>query len=347
MRTRVSAFLKEFDMESAQMQSVTAAARFELMVQDQLLDRRHRLENARAQIGGHEDFSRLIAEVDAALQRFESGGFGVCIECRGTVEPDRLLHDPLMTVCLDCLTESQRSSLQDDLQLAADIQRGLLPQSGIACDHWHVDFAYHPASIVSGDYVDIIERGDEFFFILGDVSGKGMAASLLMSNLHAIFHSLIPTGMPTDELMSRANHLLCESSLANQYATLVLGKANRAGEVELTNAGHLSPVLIKNGMIGELNHSGLPLGMFCSAEFEVNKVRLDAGDSLFLFTDGVTETTDPNGLEYGTTGLFDAIGGDDILMPSEMIRRSLGHIDTFRNGAARHDDLTILALAYH
>lgn len=328
------------------MELATVNAGFDSMLHEQLLDRRHRLESARTHIGGHDDFTRLLGEVDAVLHRFENGGYGVCIECKGAVETDRLMHDPLMTVCLGCLTASQRSSLESDLQLAADIQRGLLPRSGIACDVWNVDFAYHPAGIVSGDYVDIIERGDEFFFILGDVSGKGMAASLLMSNLHAIFHSLVPTGMPLDELMSRANHLLCESSLANQYATLVLGKANRAGEIEIANAGHLAPALLKNGMIGELNHSGLPLGMFCSAEFEVTRVTLHKGDSLYLFTDGVTETTDPNGLEYGTAGLFNAIGAGDPLAPNEMIRHCLGHIDTFRNGAARHDDLTILALAY-
>lgn len=334
-------------MESAQMQTITAAAGFDSMLHEQLLDRRQRLESARTHIGQHDDLSRLLSEVDAALTRFESGGFGVCVDCHGAVEPDRLLNDPLMTVCIGCLTDKQRSSLESDLQLAADIQRGLLPRSGIACEHWNVDFAYHPASIVSGDYVDIIERGDEFFFILGDVSGKGMAASLLMSNLHAIFHSLIPTGMPLDELMARANHLLCESSLANQYATLVLGKANRQGVVEITNAGHLPPVLIKNGMIGELNHSGLPLGMFCSAEFEVNKVKLDAGDSLFLFTDGVTETMNDAGAEYGTLGLFEAIDAALDATPTGRIQHSLSHIDGFRGSAPRHDDLTILALAYN
>jgi len=334
-------------MESAQMQTMTAAAGFDSMMHEQLLDRRQRLESARTSVGGHDDISRLLGEVDAALTRFESGGFGVCVDCHGAVEPDRLLNDPLMTVCIGCLTDKQRSSLESDLQLAADIQRGLLPRSGIACDHWNVDFAYHPASIVSGDYVDIIERGNEFFFILGDVSGKGMAASLLMSNLHAIFHSLVPTGMPLDELMARANHLLCESSLANQYATLVLGKANRQGDVEITNAGHLPPVLIKNGMIGELNHSGLPLGMFCSAEFEVNKVKLDSGDSLFLFTDGVTETMNDAGAEYGTLGLFEAINAALDPTPTGRIQHSLSHIDGFRGSAPRHDDLTILALAYN
>jgi phosphoserine phosphatase RsbU/P len=336
-------------MESVQAQMETAAvvAGFDSMIHEQLLERRNRLENARTQTGGHEDFSKLLGEVDAALLKFETGGFGVCVDCHGTVEPERLLNDPLTSLCLGCLTDSQRNFLERDLRLAADIQRGLLPKAGVACDRWDVDFAYHPASIVSGDYVDIIERGDEFFFMLGDVSGKGMAASLLMSNLHAIFHSLVPTGLPLDELMKRANHLLCESSPANQYATLVLGKANRAGEVELTNAGHLSPVLIKNRRVGELNHSGLPLGMFCDTEFEVSKATLNKGDSLFLFTDGVTETMNADGTEYGTAGLFEAIGCGVFRKPNELIGQCLEHLDNFRGSAERHDDLTVLALAYN
>jgi len=334
-------------MEAVQTKVIASGVGLDSMIHEQLLDRRERLDRARTQIGGHDDFTRLLDEVDAALSRFDSGGYGVCIECHGAVEPERLLSDPLMAVCLGCLTDSQRNALENDLQLAADIQRGLLPKNGITCERWQVDYAYHPAGIVSGDYVDILELGDEFFFILGDVSGKGMAASLLMSNLHAIFHSLVPTGMPLVELMSRANHLLCESSLANQFATLVLGKADRAGEIEIVNAGHLPPVLIKNGHIGELNHSGLPLGMFCSAEFESSKVKLQKGDGLFLFTDGVTETTDANGAEYGTAGLFSAISCDEARTPNELIRSCLGHVDHFRGAASRHDDLTILALAYN
>lgn len=334
-------------MEAVQMEVIPAGVGLDSMVHTQLLERRQRLENARIQIGGHDDFTRLLDEVDAALSRFDAGVYGVCVECHGTVEPERLLSDPLMTVCIGCLSDSQRNALENDLQLAADIQRGLLPRSGIACDRWQVGYAYHPAGIVSGDYVDIIERGDEFFFILGDVSGKGMAASLLMSNLHAIFHSLVPTGMPLVELMSRANHLLCESSLANQFATLVLGKANREGEVEVVNAGHLPPVLLKNGHIGELNHAGLPIGMFCNAEFESSMVTLEKGDGLFLFTDGVTETMDADGLEYGANGLLAAIGDVSPITPDELIHRSLGHIDEFRGTAPRHDDLTVLALAYN
>ncbi|HVF47773.1 MAG TPA: SpoIIE family protein phosphatase [Pyrinomonadaceae bacterium] len=333
-------------MDSVQTMAAPVVAEFDSLLHEQLLDRRMRLREAQSYVGPQEDFSRLLGEVDAALLKFENGSYGVCVGCQDTVEPERLIQDPLMTVCLGCLTHKQRAFLESDLQLAADIQRGLLPRSGIACEKWHVDYAYEPAGIVSGDYVDIIERGDEFYFILGDVSGKGMAASLLMSNLHAIFHSLAPMDLPLAELMTRANRLLTESSLANQFATLVAGRANRSGEIEISNAGHLPPILIKNGVKGELNHAGLPLGLFCDSEFTVNQVRLDLGDSLLLFSDGVTETNNPDGEEFGVQRLFDTINGHSVGRSPNLVARCLAQIERFRDSAERHDDLTMLVLSF-
>jgi phosphoserine phosphatase RsbU/P len=333
-------------MESVMMEKVSAGNGFDAMVHEQLLERRERLREVTEIASANIEFASLLSDVDAALLKFENGHFGECDECDGTVETERLLADPMTRVCLSCLTDQQRVSLEDDLQLAADIQRGLLPPSGLTCDKWHVDYAYHPAGIVSGDYVDIIAQGDEFYFVLGDVSGKGMAASLLMSNLHAMFHSLVPLGLPMRDLMSRANRLLAESSLANQYATLVCGKANRDGEIQISNAGHLPPIVIKGGVKGELNCPGLPLGMFSDAEFAVNEVQLNKGDLIILFSDGATETVSPTGAEFGIDGLFSAINGGPIGLPGETIARCVKHIDEFRGSAQRHDDLTMLAISY-
>ena len=192
----------------------------------------------------------------------------------------------------------------------------------------------------------MIPSGDDLYFILGDVSGKGMAASLLMSSLRAIFHSLIPLDLDLCELMARANRLLVDSSPANQFATLILGKADHDGELELVNAGHLPPILIKNGMKGELNFSGLPLGMFAETPFTMNKVTLGRGDSLLLFTDGVTEAVNEIGSEFGATGVFDAIDGEGFAGPSELIQKCLAGVAAHRGNAVPTDDLTVLALTF-
>jgi sigma-B regulation protein RsbU (phosphoserine phosphatase) len=244
------------------------------------------------------------------------------------------------------LTDAQRQSLEDDLELASVIQRGFLPRMSLGHASWKTDFVYEPLGPVSGDYCDVIPVGDDLYFILGDVSGKGMAASLLMSSLHAIFHTLIPLGLSIEELMTKANHLLVESSLANQFATLVCGKANDSGELEIVNAGHLPPILIKNGMMGELTCAGLPLGMFHDTHFMSSKVQLNRGDSLVLFTDGVTETVNKDGAEFGSAGLFKAIEGNGWTEPSELIRKCLDHVAGHRGNAERSDDLTMLALTF-
>ena len=168
-------------MESVQhMRYAPVGAEFDAVLRDQLLDRRKRLERARVQSGLEPDFTRLLDEVDNALARFDAGTYGLCETCGDPIEADRLIADPLQRFCLGDLTQKELSSIEYDLMLASEIQKGLLPKMDSLSDAWSVDFVYQPAGIVSGDYVDFIERDGELYFILGDVSGKGMAASILM-----------------------------------------------------------------------------------------------------------------------------------------------------------------------
>lgn len=333
-------------MNSAQLSFKASTSVFDSMVHEELIGRLEKLRSVSAENNNQSGFGRFLKEVDAALKRYEDGTYGICEECHEPMSAERMLRDPLARVCLDELSDRKKRLLEDDLQFAAEIQRGLLPKRPFDHDVWKVDFVYEPAGIVSGDYCDIIEHKDDLYFILGDVSGKGMSASLLMSNLHAIFHSLVPLGLGLSELMGRANRLLVGSSLANQFATLVCGRAGRNGEIETVNAGHLPPLLIKRGVKGELDHAGLPLGMFCEAEFTSRKVQLDRGDSLLLFTDGVTETTNPDGDEFGTHRLFDSINEDSSEGPRRLIENCLGHVSDFRGSEERRDDLSMLAISF-
>ena len=333
-------------MDTAQMREPALGAPIDSMLYEQLLDRRTRLESAQSHNVFDLDVSRLLSEVDAALMRFDNGTYGLCEECHDPIEPERLVADPLIRLCLGDLTQNQLNAIQVDLQLAAEIQKGLLPKSGFVTENWQVDFAYQPAGVVSGDYVDFIEQNGELYFILGDVSGKGMAASILMSNLHAMFHALIPLGLELCDLMSRANRLFAESTLANQYATLIVGKINPQGEVEMCNAGHLPPIIVGGETSIELGSSGLPLGMFCDSSFVSSGARLASGETLLLFTDGVTEANSFEGAEFGTDRLRDSINGSAIGHPTELLQTCVDAIAAFRGRAERNDDLTMLALKY-
>jgi phosphoserine phosphatase RsbU/P len=311
---------------------------------EQLLERRHRLETA---IATDEDtlLRSLLEEVDAALARIEENTYGICEVCHDTVEAERLIADPLVSVCLGCLTDSQRRALEEDLELAATIQAGLLPCKEFAHDGWQISYHYEAASLVSGDYCDLVTADDgSLYFMLGDVAGKGVAASLLMSQLHATFRALVPVGLPLNQLVERASRVFCESTLPTHYATLVCGRADERGAVEICNAGHLPPLLLRGGRATLIEATGLPVGIFCNEQFTSEKFRMESGDTLFLFTDGLSESRDHGGAEYSAERLCDLLCRQHQLPPAALIGACLGDLATFRAGAPAHDDLTVMAL---
>ena len=232
---------------------------------------------------------QLLASVDAALSRIQTGTFGICESCHETIEADRLLCDPLVRFCLDHLSAEEQRALEKDLALAAGIQRALLPRPDWSVEGWQAHYLYQPASLVSGDYCDLIEVDHGFLFLLGDVAGKGVAASMLMSHLHATFRTLAGQGLPLHQLVEHANRLFCESTTAGQFVTMVVGYASPDGKVEYISAGHLPLLHISAAGVCAREATGVPLGMFSNTNFDVCEVKLTPGDKLLLYTDGLTE----------------------------------------------------------
>lgn len=237
----------------------------------ELRQRRKKLQSALTAQPRAQDLARLLEDVDGALARLDHGAFGLCEVCHDPIESERLIADPLVRFCLDHLDEEEQRALEQDLALAARIQAALLPSADVASGEWESHYCYMPAGLVSGDYCDIIrpDNGAGLFFATGDVSGKGVAASLLMSHLHAIFRSLVSVGMPLTQAMSQANRLFCESTLPSSFATLACGWARPSGELELCNAGHCPPLILRRDGVSVLETAGLPLGMFCSGQYPV------------------------------------------------------------------------------
>src|SRR5215470_17875425 len=118
-------------------------------MREQLVERRERVEAAISSAGPNPQLTALLREVDAALSRFESGAYGLCETCHDTVEAARLIANPLERFCLDHLSVVEQRALEDDLSLASEIQRGLLPRQNIRIDGWHFEYAYEPARLVS------------------------------------------------------------------------------------------------------------------------------------------------------------------------------------------------------
>jgi sigma-B regulation protein RsbU (phosphoserine phosphatase) len=321
------------------------ATHIESILRNQLISRRQKLENAMAASSDRSYLISLLQDVDAALSRMEDGSYGLCEECHEPIENDRLAADPLVRLCLDHLTEPQQRALEQDLELAARIQSALLPRSGLAGGGWQAAFHYQPLGVVSGDYCDIIASEDgSIYFMLGDVSGKGIAASMLMAHLNAMMRALAGMGLPLVRIMERASRLFCESTLSTHFATLVCGRAERNGDMELCNAGHLPPLLWRGGTARSIESTGLPLGLFCSTEYSAEKMQLQKGDVLLLYTDGVSESQNPRGEEFGVQNLMEVLKTRPPGSPQDLIRSCVSNLASFRSGISPGDDLALLAI---
>jgi sigma-B regulation protein RsbU (phosphoserine phosphatase) len=309
-----------------------------------LIDWRKRLETAIDESEESSHLVPLLSEVESALHRIQTGSAGICEACHETIEDDAT-KDPIARFCLDCLNAKEQRALQHDLDNVSLVQYSLLPTQDLSVDGWRAYYHYEAAGPVSGDYCDLVsnESGD-LFFLLGDVSGKGIAASMLMAHLHAIFRILITLDLPVDRLVERANHVFADATMPAYYATLVCGRARRSGAIELCNAGHCPPLLISKGEVTSIDATGLPIGIFCREQYSAREFQLVPGDSLLLYTDGLTESRDPLDTEYGTERLSRMVSVKHSLAPQALTAACLDDARSFRAGQPKTDDLTVMVI---
>ena len=314
-------------------------------LREQLLNRRDKLHHAVRRAEHSEHLQDLLEEVDSALAKMEDGSYGLCEHCHLPIEGDRLLADPMLRFCLCELSESEREALEQDLEMAARVQRALLPPQNLVRNGWHVAYHYEPAGLVSGDYCDVIESADSsLYFMLGDVSGKGVAASMLTAHMHAMFRALISVGLSLKEMLEHASRVFRGSTLPTQYATLVCGRAFPNGKVEISNAGHPAPLVTSNGSVAPVDGNNLPLGMFADEEFSVSELFLEPGHHLVIYSDGVSEATDASGDEYGSDRLRKVINCNRAVMSSALLAACREDLLAFCGRAPRRDDVTFFVL---
>ena len=311
---------------------------------EQLIDRRRRLETAAVRTPSVE-VDRLLQEVDAALRRMDLGTFGLCDTCGDSIEADRLVADPLTRFCLDHLSAREQRALEQDLELASRIQRELLPKADRRVEGWALAYHYQPAGLVSGDYCDVIQDNGDAYFFVGDVAGKGVAAAMLMSHLSALLRTLVSARLPLPDLVERASRVFCESTLPSHYATLVCGRASATGEVEICNAGHPPPLVLRQeGGVERIDATGLPIGMFADEQFVSRTLQLHDGDTLLLYTDGVVEARNALDEDYGIERLAMFARSVPAPAPETLVGRCAAELHAFAGRAVAADDVTIMAV---
>jgi sigma-B regulation protein RsbU (phosphoserine phosphatase) len=311
-------------------------------IQNHLLELRDKLNETITVSKSYTHLTDLKQEVEAALNKIENGTFGICELCKEEIEDEYLQTDPLVKICFSHLTEEQKRNIEKDLELAYRIQYNLLPVIHTDLPNFEISCHYEPLGPLSGDFYDVINMRDGLFFLFGDVSGKGISAALLMSNLNAIFRTLAAADLPLKNLIETANRLFSNSTLPYHYATLVCGKILSSGKIEISNAGHCLPLIVRNKEVLSIESTGLPVGIHYSANYDVRNFQLEAGDKLFLYTDGLTETRNRAGTEYGDRRLSDKLAAAGHLPTKELIDFVLEDVKSFRAGEKKTDDLTIM-----
>jgi serine phosphatase RsbU (regulator of sigma subunit) len=258
----------------------------------------------------------------------------------GNVAAIRIEHERLAEV------EQAERLMERDLEQAAIIQRGLLPEAPPKLP-W-VSLAGHNASCrtVGGDYYDFLPYGDgRVGLVLGDVSGKGIPAAILMASLQARVHLLAEEPTDLSHMMSRLNRILAGHCPSNRFVSLFFCVLNPAtGELVYCNAGHNPPLLLRrSGEVERLAGSGPVLGILPDVPFTQRTAIMDAGDLLLIFSDGVTEAVDPVGEEFGEERLVREVLASGDADPRDVVDRVLLALGAWSAGAPPADDVTLLA----
>ncbi len=248
---------------------------------------------------------------------------------------------------------ADRVVMKRDLEIAKDIQSWLLPGAPLQIPGYGIAYATRPANTVAGDYYDVILRPgpnpgeDRVLLVVADVAGKSIPAAMLMATFQASLRTLATSPVPLAQLAGQLNQYACSNSQGGaRFTTAFLVELDPAtGALAYVNAGHNVPILRrKPGVIERPEVGGIPIGAFAEAAYEAGKTRLESGDWLVIFTDGVVEAINNSGEEFDEPRLVRVIDREAGSAPAEMLRSLLMDLDVFVGNAPQHDDMTCLIL---
>jgi phosphoserine phosphatase RsbU/P len=239
----------------------------------------------------------------------------------------------------------ERERLERELALASEIQQRFQPTAPPHVDGYELQGISFPCYEIGGDYYDFIEREDGRLVIaLGDVSGKGTAAALLMSSLHAAVHAQSASHDSLVATISAVNRYLADNIPANRFVTLFYAELDPdSGSLSFLNAGHNPPLIVHSaGTVEQLASGGLPLGIKPDAEYREGRTQLQHGDVLVIYSDGVTEAVSPTGEEFGPTRLYEVVSRNVEASAAGIRDRIESSLTKFAQGTSAADDITLV-----
>jgi serine phosphatase RsbU (regulator of sigma subunit) len=239
----------------------------------------------------------------------------------------------------------EKEAIERQLRTAREVQEQLLPRSIPQLEDLELHGKCVPARAVGGDYFDFLPVAPgRVGVVVADVSGKGVPAALLVAGIQASVRTLSGAQTCPSELQSRVNGILYRSSSSSRYATLLSGFYDTDSKIfSYCNAGHHPPLRVRNGKVGPLDSlAGFPIGMFEATTYEVNRARLEAGDLLAMYTDGLIETPNANDEEFGEQRLGQLLCQHSGLPLEQISAAVLDELATWGGDLEPHDDATLV-----
>jgi sigma-B regulation protein RsbU (phosphoserine phosphatase) len=240
----------------------------------------------------------------------------------------------------------EKERIEKELNLAAAIQQRIIPKELPKIDGYEVAGINIPSKEVGGDYYDCIELGNgKFALIIADVAGKGISAALLVNTLSAALHSYLEFNLPLTELAEKLNNLIFKSSPADKYITFFIAVLNSAsGELDILNAGHNPALLLReDGTIEQVEAGGIGLGMLdFGMPYTGQSLKINDGDKLFLYTDGIPEAMNINEAEYSDERMVEFLKKYSNENSTEFIKLIVEDVKRFAREVPQSDDITSL-----
>jgi sigma-B regulation protein RsbU (phosphoserine phosphatase) len=293
----------------------------------------------------------LLSEIKEALGHVEDGTYGKCRVCDGQIERHRLVVQPATEVCLDCISDQEKTQLEEELSLAGKIHKALLSQEIPDIEGFEVAVTAEISQVVGGDYFDFLScsNGDRMRIIVADSMGKGLPAGLLMSNLQGALRVLSETTECPSALVTTLNQWICHNIPLTKFISLVCIELQPGTGsdtmVSYTNAGHPPPILVRrDGTIERLEAAGIVLGVHDSGTYERSEFRMDPGELLVLFTDGVTEARNERGEMYEEDRLLKFVQSDNSTSLDVLLADLMSDVLHFTGKRQLDDDFTAVLL---
>jgi phosphoserine phosphatase RsbU/P len=299
---------------------------------------------------GLADESAMQAEleiIDESLEKMETGEFGICEVCHEQVDSELLQMDYTACICLSHFSETELRQLESELELSQTVQRALLPTRVPSIPGYDIAAFSRPAQIVSGDYFDFLPFDDGTHgFVVGDVSGHGVSAGMLIGSLQTVFHTIAPeTDSPID-VLKRINRLYIHNINFTTFVTLFFARLDpQTRLLSYASAGHNPPLLYRPStkVSAWLRPTGPAIGLIDDFGFLCSEVELSIGDTLLLYTDGIVEATSLQGAEqFGYERLLETVQQNESVSANELIQKIRQALNDFTQGSLLADDITLV-----